>query len=660
MNKRWDEYGDPDTMLPWFLDPKNDWGLNPDVYSLLDYIVLDFETTNLDKGSALNEDNHIVMASWWDSRDRKMRSVYANEYNQQELERAIAETSFVVAHNAKFELQWMRRMGIPLEGVLVYCTQIGEVVKHGNVLAKKGLRAQSLDYICRGRGIGGKESWVAKAMKWGICPSMMPRTWLIKYCERDVRLCHALFGLQRSELIQEGKLAVQFTRCITTPVLADIEFNGMCLDKEAVEAEYIDYTQRLEIADRKLAAITGGINMNSPKQVSEYIYGELGFAPVKDYRGNEIKTKTGNLSTKDEVLDQLKPTGSAEQKKVQRRFLKLRKQRNQVASLLSKNLTFFKGVCDYHDGVFYGQLHQTNVQTHRLASTGRSIVFPGEKKGKGCQLQNLPRIFKKLFQARREGWSIGEADGSQLEFRVGCFLGQDVQGANDIANSVDIHSVAAEAVNVVRQAAKEYTFRPMYGGQSGDAKQRKWNGVFATRYYGLHSTQKGWVDTVLDDKVLRMPWGMEFFWPDTKRTHSGYITNTTNIFNYPIQSLATADMIPITLVHFWHRAKRMELRLFLVNTVHDSIIAEIPPEENEVFVDLSRQTFGEDLYRYLEAVYGLEFNVPLGMGVKVSSHWTKGSNQLWELENYENPKPDDPGEEFKEDFPAPYKLPEAA
>ena len=52
--------------LPWFLkEPR------PEVFSdpASKYVVLDFETTVLDKGSALTSDNRLVLAVWhcsWD------------------------------------------------------------------------------------------------------------------------------------------------------------------------------------------------------------------------------------------------------------------------------------------------------------------------------------------------------------------------------------------------------------------------------------------------------------------------------------------------------------------------------------------------------------------------------------------------------------------
>ena len=46
--------------LPWFLED-----LDPNVYLTAPFIVFDFETTNLDKGSAINPMNDVVSAAWY-------------------------------------------------------------------------------------------------------------------------------------------------------------------------------------------------------------------------------------------------------------------------------------------------------------------------------------------------------------------------------------------------------------------------------------------------------------------------------------------------------------------------------------------------------------------------------------------------------------------
>jgi hypothetical protein len=69
----------------------------------------------------------------------------------------------------------------------------------------------------------------------------------------------------------------------------------------------------------------------------------------------------------------------------------------------------------------------------------------------------------------------------------------------------------------------------------------------------------------------------------------------------------------------WHRMKDMES--FLVNTVHDSIIAEVHPLEVTQWHQIAKVCLIDDVYDILEKLYDVKLTVPLGAGVMVSSHW---------------------------------------
>ena len=109
---------------------------------------------------------------------------------------------------------------------------------------------------------------------------------------------------------------------------------------------------------------------------------------------------------------------------------------------------------------------------------------------------------------------------------------------------------------------------------------------------------------------------------------SGYITNTNSIYNYPVQAFATAEIIPCALVCAWHRMENMQS--FLVNTVHDSLIAELHPDEVSAWHKLSQQCLIEDTYSMISNLYGVKLTVPLGAGVKVGTHWGVGEEVKYE------------------------------
>ena len=113
-------------------------------------------------------------------------------------------------------------------------------------------------------------------------------------------------------------------------------------------------------------------------------------------------------------------------------------------------------------------------------------------------------------------------------------------------------------------------------------------------------------------------------------THSGYVANSQSVCNYPVQSLATADIIPIAIIYLWHGMRDMQS--FINNTVHDSVGMEVHPDEVDKLRELSVDCFTNKVYTYLHKVYGIYFNVPLGTGFKLGSHWGTGKEVVQSVE----------------------------
>jgi DNA polymerase-1 len=607
------------TELPDFLTNPD-----PNIYKSKNYVVLDFETTTESSGSALDPRNRIVYTAWRrgsllrPSENRRVKQAWkykdswASEFALGELVRDIQEASFIVAHNAKFELQWLERCGLDLSNVVVWDTMLAEYVIGGN---RWKTQALSLNRCAKRRKWGGKMDVVSRMIKGGVCPSDIPKSWLASYCKKDVALTHRLFLDQLAYCEENNLLPVVYTRCLVTPVLADIEKNGMQLDGELVHTKIEEVEHKYAALGAEIDELTGGINLNSPKQLSEFIYETLGFSEATDWRGEPIRTSSGGKSTSVDTLALLKP-----RTKKQRTFIEKYKEYKGYNGELTKYLRKFSACVEHDGGLLQASFNQANTGTHRLSSTGTKYA---------TQFHNFKRSYKPIFKARNSGWVVGEGDGAQLEFRAAGHLGRDRVALADIENGEDVHSVTADIIGTTRQKAKADTFKPLFGGKSGTPEQRRYYTYFREKYSGITETQLSWVDEVLREGSLVTEWGLRFYWPDTRMLQSGYVTNTTAICNYPIQSFATAEIIPISLVFFWHRLRRSDLRMFIVNTVHDSIIAEFPKEETNDFHKLSRQTLVIDPYNYLRAVYGVHLTVPLGAGVKVATHWGGDDGNLY-------------------------------
>ena len=329
---------------------------DPDFYLSNNYIVLDWETTNLEYGDPVNEDNNIVCGVWkWGERSpdfsSELHSFDGGADGFRLLLDAIGEADFIVAHNAKFELQWLSRVygREILRECRAFCTQVGEYTIRSN--RHYGL---SLEECLKRRGLDGKEKVVSLMMEQGICPSEMPYSWVSRYCKRDVVRAEQLFLDQREELWGKGLEKVTYTRMLQLPILADIEFNGMCLDYDRVKAKHEEVAAKLHDLDVQLNEMADGINWNSGPQVAEYVYEVLGFEELTDRRGNKIRTPKNKPKTDKETLMAL-----TAKTKEQEAFMELYLQHQIVSNQMSKYLGKFKDCCEENKGILHASINQT-------------------------------------------------------------------------------------------------------------------------------------------------------------------------------------------------------------------------------------------------------------------------------------------------------------
>lgn len=582
---------------------------------------MDFETTNLDKGDPINPANKLILACWevWRDGECTTKHLYNEEgieYHLAELVTDIEESDFWVAHNAKFEAQWLARCGYKLGSKLAFDTQIAEYVIAGN-----RNWTLSLDEIAKRRLGDQKESIVSKLIKGGISSESIPKSWLVKYCLKDVELTRKLFVQVREQLKKDGLLACFYSRSLATQVLADIETKGLQLDCDRVNKLHHKYTKMRTVALAQLYSNFGEINFNSDKQVRKLLFEDLKFPPPLDTRGKPMVTpKGGELAVSAPALARLK----AKNKK-QQLFLELFQQYTEADGMLSKYLDKMKTCCDEDEGILYGQFNQTVTDTHRLSSTGKKYKI---------QLQNIARHLKPVFKTRNAGWMLGEADESQLEYRAAVDMARDKAGLADILNKVDVHYLTRDVLfphwkeepedvqKELRTAAKASTFKPLYGGSSGTELEKKYYSAFKQKHVEISAWQQQNVDGVLRTGKLRIPSGLIFYWPDTRVTPTGFITNSQSICNYPVQNFATAELVILALVLLWYYMKAEDMQSYICNTVHDSIISEICPGEEELYEKLAVKALTTDVVELMRKLFDYDFVTPLDAELVVRSHWS--------------------------------------
>ena len=267
-----------------------------------------------------------------------------------------------------------------------------------------------------------------------------------------------------------------------------------------------------------------------------------------------------------------------------------------------------------------GKLHVRLLQ-HRT-STGRFS-------GADPNMQNMPRggtfPVKRVFVSRWEGGKILEADFAQLEFRTAAFLSQDKTAMKEIEDGFDVHSYTASVITdagekTSRQEAKAHTFAPLYGatGYGRSAAQATYYKHFTKKYKEIELWHSRLAKEVLNDGKITTPSGREFEFPDVQRYSSGKISHFTQVKNYPVQSFATADIVPCVLLDIEDKLKN--LQSCIVNSVHDSIVIDVHPSEEKEVLSVIK-TVDSILKDLIQIQFKIEFNVPLKLDVKLGDNW---------------------------------------
>ena len=272
-----------------------------------------------------------------------------------------------------------------------------------------------------------------------------------------------------------------------------------------------------------------------------------------------------------------------------------------------------------------GKLHVRLLQ-HRTAT--------GRFSGADPNMQNMPRggtfPVKKVFVSRWEGGKIMEADFAQLEFRAAAFLSQDGVAIEEVSTGFDVHSYTASVISdagqpTSRQEAKAHTFAPLYGatGFGRTPSEAAYYQHFTEKYEGIGLWHTKLAKEALNTGKITTPSGREFAFPDVVRNARGRVSHFTQIKNYPVQSFATADIVPLVLLHI---EKALDgVKSCVVNSVHDSIVVDVHPDEERIVLDVIDQT-NKELKTLIDIRWGLSFNVPLLLEAKIGPNWLDTSD----------------------------------
>ena len=249
-------------------------------------------------------------------------------------------------------------------------------------------------------------------------------------------------------------------------------------------------------------------------------------------------------------------------------------------------------------------------------------------------LQNIPtrtpegRRIRTAFTARR-GWSVIDADYSQVELRIMAHLSGDEGLLKAFHDGLDIHrATAAEVFGVTvdavtpdqRRMAKVINFGLIYGMSafglaSNLGIEPQAAKVYIDRYFARYPKVKAYMDETRAlahrQGYVQTAFGRRLWLPDIQSSRAQVRAAAERAaINAPMQGTA-ADLIKKAMiaVQAWLEAEK--LKSLLVLQVHDELVLEVPDDE------VSRVK--ERLPQLMQAVATLK--VPLLAEVGVGESW---------------------------------------
>ena len=313
------------------------------------------------------------------------------------------------------------------------------------------------------------------------------------------------------------------------------------------------------------------------------------------------------------TLEALAMSGNKEQKKFIESYIKY----NAISTYLR---TFV-------EGIEKGMDTKNFIHPHYM----QCVTATGRLSSRNPNFQNMPRggtfPVRSCIVSRWKNGKILEGDYSQLEFRVAGFLAKDKQVYEDISKGFDVHAFSAEALEVTRQEAKAHTFKPLYGGTYGTEKEVAYYDLFKARYSDVARWHVSLQNDAIREKKITLPSGRVYHFPDVRRGFNGGATNATAIKNYPVQGFATADLLPLALINLRKVLLDKGMQSVICNTVHDSIVLDVYPEEEKEAVDILTESM-LSIKSEAKKRYDIDYDMPIGIELKMGKDWLNMNNVL--------------------------------
>lgn len=509
-----------------------------------------------------------------------------------------------IGQNMKYDMHILQRYGVELRGKL-FDTMIAHYLiqpelRHGmDYMAEIYLNYRTIRYDDLFEGVPKSKQNIRNVDKELLC----------NYASEDADITLRLKQILEKELQKEGleKLFYEMEMPLMR-VLARMESNGVKIDADALRESSETLTKQLADIEREVIELAGvEFNVGSPMQVGEVLFDTLKL----DEKAK--KTKTGQYSTSEDILEKLRPKHPIVGKILDYRGLR---------KLLSTYIDALPKMVNTETDRIHTSYNQTVAATGRLSSTNPN-------------LQNIPvrdeqgREIRKVFIANNDEDLFVSADYSQIELRIMAHLSGDAAMLEAFNTGQDIHTSTAAKIHKVsndevtpdmRDKAKTANFGIIYGISTFGLAERlaiprsEAKGLI-DGYFETYPDVKKYMDDAIqrakENGYVETIYGRKRFLKDINSQNAivrGFAER--NAINAPIQGSA-ADIIKLAMIEIQNALDEGGYKTQMTMQVHDELNFSVPKDELDAIKELVKDK--------MEKV--LKLKVPLVANYGVGSSW---------------------------------------
>ena len=424
-----------------------------------------------------------------------------------------------------------------------------------------------------------------------------------------------LFALKDSlaKELKERELADLFTdlEMPISELLAVMENRGIAVDRKKLESLAV-FFEKESAVQTKIAhkAVGHEFNLASPKQLQVVLFDELNLPKTK-------KIKTGYTTDADAL-----------------HWLYEKSKHPVLAAMLRVRETKKLGATV--EGLLSETTNANRIQTH----FAQTVAATGRLSSVGPNLQNIPvrteegRQIRDCFIAGKGFESLLTADYSQIEMRIMAHLSNDAALLRAFESGEDLHASVAGLVFGVkpsevdpemRRQMKAMSYGLAYGlsayglavqlDLSASAAQELMNKYFI-RFGGIRDYLSDVVDQARKVGYTQTVMGRRRYLPDLSSDNRPRREVAERMaLNAPIQGSA-ADIIKKAMLNVASLMSEKKLKSQLLLQVHDELIFEVAPGEQEELTQLVRKGMGS----------AFELRAPLDVSIGVGSSWNEAAH----------------------------------